>query len=117
MLTIAPEIKKAATREVTAPSRTARQQEYRPSRPLVNRPRQIFRGCPDRRPPLPPTRPANQPCRPPARLERVALVLTALIVQLQIAHHLSFVERQGGWAVAEKLLSDYIATKHASEGA
>jgi hypothetical protein len=58
------------------------------------------------------SRPESSAVCPGAWLDRTALVLAALVVNLQEAVHLDPAEREGGWALFERLLHRYVSMKH-----
>lgn len=59
-----------------------------------------------------PRQPAkSRPTSRNAWLDRAAVVLTALLANLQQAVHVHPAEREGGWAVFEELLGRYVTAK------
>ncbi len=88
MLSQCLETKKAAGRAATAATTTRQSESYTPPRG------------------------ASSETHRTAWLDRAAAVLTALVVNLQEATHLSPAERETGWVIFEELLGRYVVAKH-----
>ncbi len=63
------------------------------------------------RPPLPPAPTPDHRQATSSELVRVAVVLTALIANLQTGRHLSMQDRATGWLMTDALLRRYVKTK------